>query len=413
VNSAADALHRFNKYAAVQPFCISPRLKTLAITDQPLGPSSSVAVYRRKIMLRLRSLQALFCAFSIVVGVSHANAETPNEIFQQVRHINTSDAIDQQGLIEIGGIKQWVSVRGRHKDNPILLFLHGGPAFTVSPVSYYWMRDWEEYFTVVQWDQRSAGKTFAANDPESVRATLSIDRVVADGEELITYLRKNYGKQRIVLFGHSWGTIIGTKLAERHPDWLYVYVGMGQFVDFARSERLGYEATLAAARAAGNEQAVKDLEGIAPFPDATHPERNLQNLPIERRWLATFDGYYWHGGFGHSEQLSQFSPDYTQADLNARNQGMGVSNQALWEQIGHVNFTRLQKFSCPIIFMQGRHDLGTSASVLADWYPTIKAPVKKLVWFEDSAHMVYEEEAGKVLVTLVNEVLPLTRVVAR
>jgi proline iminopeptidase len=360
-------------------------------------------------MLRLHPLQALLCAFSIVVGTSHANAETPNEIFQQVRHINTTDAIDQQGLIEIGGIKQWVSVRGRHKQNPILLVLHGGPGFTVSPVSYYWMADWEEYFTVVQWDQRGAGKTFAANDPAALRPTMSIDRVVADGEELITYLRKTYDKQRIVLMGHSWGTIIGTKLAERHPEWLYAYVGMGQFVDFGRSERLGYEATLAAARAAGNEQAVKDLEGIAPFPDAAHPERNVQNLPVERRWLGTFDGYYWHGGFGHSEQLSQFSPDYTQADLNARNQGMGFSNEALWEEIGHVNFTTLKKFSCPIIFMQGRHDLGTSATVLADWYPNIKAPVKKLVWFEDSAHMVYEEEPGKVLVTLVNEVLPLTR----
>jgi pimeloyl-ACP methyl ester carboxylesterase len=356
-----------------------------------------------------RRLRALAFAFSILVGVAQANAQTPNEIFQQVRHINTADSIDQQGLIDIGGIKQWVSVRGRHKQNPILLLLHGGPGFTISPVSYYWMRDWEEYFTVVQWDQRAAGKTFAANDPALLRPTMSIDRFVADGEELITYLRKTYGKQRIVLMGHSWGSVLGVKLAERHPDWLYAYVGMGQFVDFARSERLGYEATLAAARAAGNEQAVKDLEGIAPFPDAAHPERNEQNLPVERKWLATYDGYYWRGGFGHSEQLSQFSPDYASADLDARNRGMVFSSHALWQQVGQVNFTSLRTFGCPMIFMQGRHDLGTSATVLADWFPTIKAPSKKLVWFEDSAHMVYEEESAKVLVTLVNEVLPLAR----
>jgi len=359
-------------------------------------------------MRHLHPLQALCCALSIAVGLSQAAAETPNEVFQQVGHINTADAIQQQGLIDIGGIKQWVSVRGHHKDNPILLFLHGGPGFTVSPVSYYWMHDWEEYFTVVQWDQRAAGKTFAANDPAVLRPTMNIDRFVADAEELITYLRKTYGKRRIVLMAHSWGTVIGTKLAQRHPDWLYAYVGMGQFTDFERSERLGYEATLAAARAAGNEQAVKDLEGIAPFPDATHPERNLKNLPLERRWLATFDGYYWRGGFGHSEQLSQFSPDYTAADLDARNRGMGFSNESLWEQIGQVNLTTLHDFACPVIFLHGRHDLGTSAQVLAEWYPKINAPTKKLVWFEDSSHMVYEEEPGKLLVTLVNDVLPLT-----
>ena len=181
-------------------------------------------------------------AFKLLVGIvvaaaaTQVGAQTPNEVFGGARAIVTADGISEQGLVPIGGIPQWISVRGRHKSNPLLLFLHGGPAFTVSPVSFYYMRDWEEQFTVVQWDQRGAGKTYAASDPEKIKDTMTVDRIVADAEELIGYLRQKYGKDRIVLMAHSFGTLLGLKLAQRHPDWFFAYVGMGQFTDALQSE---------------------------------------------------------------------------------------------------------------------------------------------------------------------------------
>jgi pimeloyl-ACP methyl ester carboxylesterase len=181
---------------------------------------------------------------------------------------------------------------------------------------------------------------------------------------------------------------------------------MGQFVEFSRSEKLGYEATLAAARADNNEQAVKDLQSIAPFPDAQHPERNLKNLGTERRWLANYGGYYWRNGVGHNSELAQFSPDYSAAELHGRDEAQWFSDQALWDEIGHIDFTKQTQFKCPVVIMQGRHDLGTSSILVNDWFKTVRAPVKKLIWFEDSAHMVYEEEPGKLLNSLVNEALP-------
>jgi hypothetical protein len=86
-----------------------------------------------------RSLIAL-----VLTLTSVANAQTPNDIFRGARIAVTKDAVSDQGLVPIGGIPQWISVRGRHQSAPLLLFLHGGPGFTVSPVSYYYMRDWEE-----------------------------------------------------------------------------------------------------------------------------------------------------------------------------------------------------------------------------------------------------------------------------
>jgi proline iminopeptidase len=334
-------------------------------------------------------------------------AQTPNEVFRGARTPVTADAIAEQGLVSIGGIPQWVSVRGRHRSQPLLLFLHGGPGFTVSPVSYYYMRDWEEHFTVVQWDQRGAGKTYAASDPEKLKATMTIERMVADAEELVAYLRKKYQKDRVVLMAHSFGTILGVKLAQRHPDWFFAYVGMGQFTDFQRSEAEGYAATLAAAQADGNEKAVSALRAIAPFPDKDRPERNRQNLGTERFWLATYGGYYWPGGFGHNGAIARFSPDYSEAELAIRDQAQNFSNTLMWSELGQVSLMDATRFEVPVVIFQGRHDRGTSSALVDQWFATLKAPAKRLVWFEDSAHMVYEEEPGKTLVNLVNHVLPL------
>lgn len=348
-------------------------------------------------------------AAAIGFAPSIATAQTPNATFEEARKLVTPDAINDTGLVKIGGIDQWVSVRGRHRDNPILLFLHGGPGFTVSPVAYYYMRDWEEYFTVVQWDHRGAGKTYAANDPANVRPTMSIDKLVDDAAEVATHLRQKYGKRRIILMAHSFGTILGTKLAQRHPDWFYAYVGTGQFVDFQRSEVEGFKATLAAAHAANNAQAISDLNRIAPFPDPAHPERNLQNLGVERKWLAAFGGYYWPGGEGHNVKISQFSPDYTAAELKIRDEAQGFSGEALWGELGKLSLSQSVTFRLPVVILQGRHDLGTSSVLAEEWFGHVRAPSKKLIWFEDSAHMTFEEEPGKMLVSLVNVVRPLAR----
>jgi proline iminopeptidase len=338
-----------------------------------------------------------------------AAAQDARQIMQSARTLTGQYAIDERKIVKIGGIDQWISVRGRHRSNPILLFLHGGPGFTVSPVSYWFMRDWDEYFTVVQWDQRGAGKTYAANDPAAVKPTMTIERMVDDAEELTAYLRSTYGKDRIVLMAHSFGTVLGLKLAQRRPDYFYAYVGTGQFLDFQRSEKQGYDATLAAAKAAGDAQAVAELEAIAPFPNPTHPQRNIENLGKERQWLAKYGGYYRAGGVGHNGEIAGLSPDFSAEELKVRDTAQGFGARALWGEIGKLSLMDRTTFGTPVIILQGRRDLGTSSSLVAEWFPKVTAPSKQLVWFEDSAHMTYEEEPGKMLVTLVEKVLPLTR----
>ncbi|MGC1547331.1 MAG: alpha/beta hydrolase [Rhodanobacter sp.] len=357
-------------------------------------------------MRRLSLLLVLGMLFTTSV---YADTAPPDAvaIVRSARHIATPDGIDLQQKVRIGGIDQWISIRGHHRDAPILLFVHGGPGFTSLPASWYYQSSWEEYFTVVHWDQRGAGKTYAMNDVDHVRPTMTIDRMVDDAEEVASYLRKTYHRQKIVLVSHSWGTVIGVKLAQRHPDWFYAYVGMGQVVDMPRSEAMGYAATLQAAQADGNTQAIAELKALAPFPDPASPERTLANLEKERHWLTYYNGYTWHAQDGHDGDIAQLSPDYTPADLNARLQGMDFSLSALWGPVSKVDFSHQTHFDCPVVFMQGSHDLNTSATLLGQWFQTLSAPSKKLVWFDDSGHLMFEEEPGKTLVSLVQDVLPL------
>jgi proline iminopeptidase len=122
--------------------------------------------------------------------------------------------------VTIGGIDQWVSIRGTNRRNPVLLLIHGGPGYVSMPMSWWFTRGWEEYFTVVQWDQRGAGKTYLLN-PAVIGPTMTRERMLADAEELTTWIRHELGKEKIFVLGHSWGSYLGLELATRHPNWLY------------------------------------------------------------------------------------------------------------------------------------------------------------------------------------------------
>ena len=350
---------------------------------------------------------------TVPASMPASSTKTPPDaaaILRQVRHINTPDGIESMTTVELGGIRQWISVRGKHRDNPILLFVHGGPSLTSMPASYSYATPWEEYFTVVQWDQRGAGKTYRENDPDKVRPTMTEARMLADAEELVTWLRKTYHQPKIVLVGHSWGSILGVQLAQKHPDWFYAYVGVGQVVNMQRSEALGYQATLAAAERDGNAKAVKALQDIAPYPDATlSGEKIFAKLGVDRTWLSWYGGYFHGQRQGNDPQLISISPDYDAADSAARDSGGAFSIPLLWNELMATDFDHVTTFRCPVILFHGRYDLTVSATLAKQWFDSLHAPMKKMIWFEDSSHILFEEAPGQFLVSLVNDVLPLTR----
>jgi proline iminopeptidase len=314
--------------------------------------------------------------------------------------------VEVRETVKLGGIPQWITVRGKDLNNPLLLYVHGGPGDAIMGVSWSFQRPWEDYFTVVEWDQRASGKTYASNDWQTVQPTMKIDRFVSDAEELVQFLRTKYHKRKIVLLGHSWGTVIATELAHRHPEWFSVYVGTGQVVDTRQSERLGYEETLKEAQAAHNTGAVQDLKALAPYPGTSGPI-SFDKTMKERKWLVHYGGYTWRNTNDHYEDLMRLSPDYTDADVKGYEKGDEKSPRAIWDEFSEVNFWKQNVFRCPVVLLQGSHDLNVSHELVARWFATLQAPEKKLVWFPNSSHMPMMEEPGRFFYSLMTDVRPL------
>ncbi|MBW3567877.1 MAG: alpha/beta fold hydrolase, partial [Proteobacteria bacterium] len=197
---------------------------------------------------RIRNATVIVILFLAPLAVADDAFSPARDIIADIERIVTPNGVQEMFAAEIGGIEQWISTRGRDRSNPLLLFVHGGPAAPAMPWAWTFQRPWEEYFTVVQWDQRAAGKTYVANDPAEVAPTIHIDRYVADTLEVIELLRERYGKRKIVLVAHSWGTIIALRAAIEKPEWIHAYVGIGQVISVEENERVSYEFALETAR---------------------------------------------------------------------------------------------------------------------------------------------------------------------
>ena len=313
--------------------------------------------------------------------------------------------IDTLMAVEIGGIQQWISVRGSDPANPILLFIHGGPGSPMMPESWTFQRPWEDFFTVVQWDQRGAGKTFSAagRTPDSA---LTIDRIQADAEELVDSLRHRYGKRKIFLMGHSWGSILGVRVALARPQWLYAYIGVGQVVNGMRNEVVGYRQTLVEARRVGNDSAVRALESIAPYPDPDRP-LSMDKIIAERRWDVALGGMLYGKARDQSSEAWQLSPDYTAYDDTSAILGIGPSIQALLPAMAATNFDADTVFRTPVFIFAGKDDRTTPETEARAYFDRIHAPAKRFFEIDHASHYVVNEAPGVVLMDLVQHVLPL------
>ena len=322
----------------------------------------------------------------------------------QLQEIDAANGIDFSGAVPIGGIRQWISIRGKDRRNPVLLYIHGGPGEAISPIAWTFASAFEDYFTVVHWDQRGAGKTFRLNDPAEIASTMTYERMVDDAIEVAAYLRQRLGRDRIIVVGHSWGSALGLELARRKPEWLYAYVGIGQIVNMLDNERVSYARILEEARTRGDETAIAELTALAPYP-GTKP--TAANVMLERKWVARY-GHLWSG---RSEARSlavaaMLSPDWNIRELLGNERAVQFTIDHLLDALWSIDFQDTQ-FDCPIFFFAGRDDLNTPPELAAAYFERIEAPQKKFIWFENTAHMVPFERPGQTLVHLVNEVRPL------
>jgi pimeloyl-ACP methyl ester carboxylesterase len=176
--------------------------------------------------------------------------------------IESPNGISSLEEVTLGGVKQWIFIRGMDQNNPVLVFLHGGPGMPIYGMASSRWEDAEliEHFTVVHWDQRGTGKSYDPGLP------MTVDRIVEDCSELIDYLRERFGKEKVFLVAHSWGTVFGVKVAHRYPGKIYAYVGVAQLINNAEREQMTYDYVVAEAQRSGDVAMQRALEEIGPPP---------------------------------------------------------------------------------------------------------------------------------------------------
>ncbi|MGA8143081.1 MAG: alpha/beta hydrolase [Candidatus Acidiferrales bacterium] len=325
------------------------------------------------------------------------------------RAITSPNGINTLDPVRIGGIDQWIEVRGQNVNHPILLFIHGGPGIAFIPLAGAWQASWEKNFTVVQWDQRGAGKTYASNDKELQRRTMNVPQMEQDTLDVVNYLRRRFHREKIFVMGHSWGSVLGLWLAHEHPELIYAYVGVGQVVNMDQNESVAYQDALQQARDRHNEQGVKDLESIAPYPPA-NPD--LTKTSILRNWeqvlLAPPPGTPQFTDTKRILSSVVSAPEYSLADDYGWIHGTSLSISTLFPQLAKVRLDELGfDFRTPIFFLEGRNDPYCRPSLIRDYSQTITAPHKEFVWFDKSGHFPFFEEQQKFSDELIQRVLPL------
>jgi pimeloyl-ACP methyl ester carboxylesterase len=281
--------------------------------------------------------------------------------------------------------------RGTDPDKPVLLFLHGGPGVC----DRHWVLKYQsalaEDCTMICYDQRGAGKSYTSLQ---AKEKMTVSLMVEDARAVIAYLQERFHKERISIVGHSWGSCLGTLLAQRYPDCIDTYVGMGQLANGPENERISYEFVLAEATKRKDEKALRNLARIGAPQNGLY--RSLEDLQVQRDYMTKFGG----GGYKESESLLKsliipliLSPEYSLFDLPKYAKGAYYNLRQLWEEVATSNFQKtVTSLKVPVLITQGRHDQNTPSALAEAWFDQLDAPKKDWVWFEESAHSPIKEE---------------------
>ncbi len=292
--------------------------------------------------------------------------------------------------VELGGINQYIMIRGRDINNPVLLFLHGGPGYAQISFARKYQEELEDSFIVVNWDQRGSGMSYSLNIPKE---SMNREQFIEDSKELIDYLCKEFNKDKIYLVGHSWGSELGLYVIDQYPEKIAAFISIGQVVSGIDGEVVSYDFVMEQAQKNNNEKALEDLKKIG-----RPPYNNIvSDTMTQRKWLDKYGGVERKVNTVNDIILSSiFAPEYSGIDGLKLALGSKFTADTLWGHNEDVDFIRdLPEVKVPIYFCAGRYDYNTPSVLIEKYYNNIVAPEKAFIWFEESAHFPHFEEPEK------------------
>ena len=306
--------------------------------------------------------------------------------------------------MEIGGHDLALMIRGRSAENPVLLFLAGGPGGSELGAMRRHSQALEDDFVVVTFDQRGTGKSYDQLDPAS---SMTLDQAVADTMAVTNYLRDRFGQDKVYLVGQSWGTVLGVLAVQRQPELFSAFVGVGQMVSPVETDTIFYRDTLAWAREMGDAdlEAMLTDNGPPPYEDI---------LDYEAAVSYEMEVYpYSHAGNSEGEgQMSEnlFVEEYTLLEQLHILGGFMDTFSVLYPQIQDIDFrTQATSLDVPVYLAQGAHEAPGRAEPAQQWFDLLQAPSKTLVTFDTSGHRPLWEQPAEfedLMATVLAETAP-------
>jgi pimeloyl-ACP methyl ester carboxylesterase len=295
-------------------------------------------------------------------------------------------SVAEARYLNLGGVDQWVMMRGANTEsNPILILLHGGPGISETTLwRYFNSLALEQVFTVVYWDQRGSGKSY---DPTVNKETMTVQQFIQDLDELVDTVLHRFEKKQVVIFGHSWGSVLGSLYCSKFPKKVHCYIGCGQIGDWATSERETYQFVLEEAEQRFHRRALRELHKVGP------PPHDCNGLCTQRKWLSELQGDMSIWAALRILYMHLKVSEASVTDLFRFWKVLRFSVDAMWSEVTKINLVKqVSQLDMPTYFLLGRMDHCVSTRNSMEFIDNLKAPRKEVYWFEESHHLPFLDE---------------------
>ena len=294
---------------------------------------------------------------------------------KEFRSENISHKIDTLLTPEIGGIKQAIEIKTDDSNRPILFVLAGGPGSSMMNNADSYTNNLKNKFTIVQWDQRGAGKTLKLN-PSPIQP--SLEQMEKDTYQVISFIIKELNQEKIYLLGSSWGNVLGFYIVKNYPELLYAYFAVNPVISQLESEKELLKTLKIHFKE--NSLASKELASV------NIPFKIDEDLFYLRKWLFYKDGKEYVTSNDFKKGFLQWSKTWS----------------PVWNEVMSINLPKtLKKVDCPIYFFVGKNDIQTSTKITKEYFEELKAPKKDLFLFENSGHQIHQDEPEKFQNTII------------
>jgi pimeloyl-ACP methyl ester carboxylesterase len=346
-----------------------------------------MAKIRKITVFVLLAIVAIIVVFLVTHLIGRAvNSKTPE------------DGINKSMFVDINDSKQWINIYGEDIQNPVLLYLHGGPGSSTSAIDYAFTRKWADIYTVVTWDQRNCGKSYTS---EQNSTKLTKDLFMQDGKEMTEFLLDYMGKEKIIILGHSWGTYYGANLVMAYPEYYECFIGTGQLVDMVENET------------AFKEEAEKWAEGddnsLALVKQLTPEKLTVEHLNARNALMEKYGYDMMVDGSDYNLITTiLFNPNYSIIDWikYAKADNSVYMDFYFSDELSSFSLKDKHDYQVPYYNINGDRDYQTNYKLAQQYFDSVNAPYKEMFVMENTTHGLLEsksEEFSTIIHKIANE----------